>query len=386
MKILHLIKTTEGATWALRQIKVLLDLGCQVDVVLPDINHHANDYIAAGARVHVLNVDVVQVKNPIRFLKSVFSFRQLIKQTNPDLIHSHFVGTTLFMRFALFLSKIPKIFQVAGPLHLEKTLTRQLDIRSASSHDYWIATCHRTRQYYLESGIQPSKVGFSFYGTDLNQIKSYPTGKLRTELGLFLDQKIVGMVAFCYPPKKWLGQERGLKGHEDLIDAMVKVIEQRPEVVCVIIGGAWGKSEEYYESVKKYGKDRLGDQVVFLGTRRDVPQLYPDFDMVVHPSHSENLGGAAESLILGIPTIASNTGGFPDIVVDGKTGLLFEPKNIDMLAQKINQMLDDPIEAKKMAENGHELVIKALDVNQTAKHVFDFYQHVLSEEKNETPR
>lgn len=386
MKILHLIKTTEGATWALRQIKVLLDLGCQVDVVLPDLNNHANEYIAAGARVHLLNVDVVQVKNPIRFLKAVFSFRQLIQQTNPDLIHSHFVGTTLFMRFALFLSKIPRIFQVAGPLHLEKTLTRHLDIRSASRHDYWIATCQRTRQYYLESGIQPSKVGFSFYGTDLNQIKSYPAGKLRAELGLALDQKIVGMVAFCYPPKKWLGQERGLKGHEDLIDAMVTVIEQRSDVFCVIIGGAWGKSEDYYESVKKYGKDRLGDQVIFLGTRRDVPQLYPDFNVAVHPSLSENLGGAGESLILKVPTIATNTGGFPDIVIDGKTGLLFEPRHTDMLAKKIIQMLDDPIGAKKMAENGHELVIHALDVNQTAKHVFEFYQHVLSEEKNETPR
>ena len=380
MKVLHLIKTTIGATWALREIQVLIRLGCEIHVALPDREGLYEDYKKAGAHVHIVNVDIASFKaSPFAFTKAVIDFRKLVLEINPDIIHSHFVGTTYFMRMALTGIPIKRIFQVPGPLHLEKTITRKVDVNLANKYDYWIPTCHLSKQYYLNEGIAKDRLTTIFYGSDVSVFNNnQPKGSLRRELNIPDGIKIVGMVAFVYPPKKWLGQSRGLKGHEDLIDAMSTVIKQRKNVVCVIVGGAWGDSEDYYKQVVEYGENKLGAKVHFLGTRQDVPRLYPDFDIAVHPSLSENLGGAAESLLMGIPTIATNIGGFPDIVKENKTGWLVPPSDPSSLARKIVSVLDHPDNAKKVADFGKQEMLRELDVNNTATQVFDFYKYVMS--------
>lgn len=380
MKALHLVKTTVGATWALREIQVLIRLGCEIHVALPDRDGLYEDYKKAGAYVHIANVDIASFKtSPLAFTKAVIDFRKLVLKINPDIIHSHFVGTTYFMRMALTGIPIKRIFQVPGPLHLEKNITRKVDVNLANKYDYWIPTCHLSKQYYLNEGVAKDRLTTIFYGSDVSVFNTNQSkGSLRSELNIPDGIKIVGMVAFVYPPKKWLGQSRGLKGHEDLIDAMSIVIKQRKDVVCVIVGGAWGDSEEYYNQVIEYGKKKLGDKVQFLGTRQDVPSLYPDFNIAVHPSLSENLGGAAESLLMGIPTIATNIGGFPDIVIENKTGWLVPPSDPSSLAQKIVSVLDHPDNAKKVADFGKHEMLRELDVNNTATQVCDFYKYIMS--------
>lgn len=380
MKVLHLIKTTVGATWALREIQVLIGLGCKIHVVLPNKEGLYEEYKRAGAQVHVLNADIASFKSsPLAFTKAVAKLRNLVLKINPDIIHSHFVGTTYFMRMALTGIPIKRIFQVPGPLHLEKKLTRKIDVSLANKYDYWIPTCHLSKKYYLQEGITEDRLTTIFYGSDVSVFNhDQPKGTLRSELNIPDTTKIVGMVAFVYPPKKWLGQTRGLKGHEDLIDAMQLVLKKRNDVICVIVGGAWGNSEDYYDQVVSYGKKKLGDQVHFLGTRKDVPSLYPDFDIAVHPSLSENLGGAAESLLMGIPTIATNIGGFPDIVKENKTGWLVPPNDPKSLAKKVLNVLDKPEHANEVAEFGKQEMLRELDVNHTAAQVFDFYKYIMS--------
>ena len=181
------------------------------------------------------------------------------------------------------------------------------------------------------------------------------------------------MVAYMYAPKKYLGEKRGLKGHEDLIDAVAMIQDKYPNMHLVFIGGPWVGAEKYEQEVIAYGKEKVRN-VHFLGTRRNVPDLYQDFDMVVHPSHSENLGGAAESLMLAVPTIASNVGGFPDIVIPGKTGYLSEPFNPMSIAKAIEKVIANPAEAKQMAEYGKAYLHDLLNAKKTSKDVYDFYR------------
>ncbi len=380
MLIVHLIKTTVGATWALREIQVLIRLGCEVHVVLPSEDGLCEQYKKAGAQVHILNVDIASfIASPFGFIKAVSQFRKLVAEIKPDIIHSHFVGTTYFMRLALVGVAVKRIFQVPGPLHLEKMLTRKIDVNLANKYDYWIPTCHLSKKYYLQEGIAENRLTTIFYGSDVSVFNNnQPKGTLRKELNISESTKIIGMVAFVYPPKKWIGQTRGLKGHEDLIDAMQVVLQERNDVTCIIIGGAWGDSDSYYNQVVSYGKEKLGNNIYFLGTRTDVPSLYPDFNIAVHPSLSENLGGAAESLLMGVPTIATNIGGFPDIIKENETGWLVPPCDPESLAKKIISVLDDPENANKVADFGKQEMLRELDINHTAAQVFDFYKYVMS--------
>lgn len=378
MKILHLIKTTCGASWALKQVEQLINLGCEIHVILPNNNDLAPKYSDLGAKVHILNVDFSSlIKKPNLFLSNISLFRSLLREINPDIVHSHFVGTTLFMRLAMKGLKIKKIFQVPGPLHLEKQFTRALDLKLANRYDYWIPTCSLSQQIYLASGIKQDHLMTTFYGTDISTYQKRDKGVLREEFGISKDIKIVGMVAYAYAPKKWLGQTRGLKGHEDLIDAMEIVEASNPHVKCVIVGGPWVGADQYFQSIVEYGKKKLGNKIIFLGTRKDVPDLYPDFDVVVHPSHSENLGGAAESLLMAVPTIATNIGGFPDIVKPNITGWLVPKENPRALAEKILEALANPTYAQNMAQEGSRQLKIVLDVRKTSKDVFDFYQKIM---------
>ncbi|WP_180022208.1 glycosyltransferase [Acinetobacter sp. YH16044] len=378
MKVLHLIKTTSGATWALKQIEQLIYLGCDVEVILPDNLGLATAYIEKGAKVHILNIDFASlVKKPNLLLSNIYKFRQLLSDINPDIVHSHFVGNTLFMRLAMIGLSIKKVFQVAGPLHLEKKFTRLLDIKMANKYDYWIPTCKLSEQIYLSENINKNRLMTTFYGTDVSTYKKKDKGTLREELGISESTKIVGMVAYAYAPKKWLGQARGLKGHEDLIDAMEIVVASNPNVKCVIVGGPWVGADEYFKTIVEYGKKKLGDKIIFLGTRKDVPNLYPDFNIVVHPSHSENLGGAGESLLMEVPTIATNIGGFPDIVKPNITGWLVPKENPKALAEAILEALSNPQRASNMAQEGAKQLKQTLDVKKTSKDVFDFYKKIL---------
>lgn len=185
------------------------------------------------------------------------------------------------------------------------------------------------------------------------------------------------MVSYFYKPKKLLGQTRGLKGHEDFIDAMKIVMEKNHNITPVIVGNAWDGAEDYENSVREYAKEKLGNCVVFTGYRSDVYEIYPEIDIVVHPSHSENLGGAAESLMLGVPTVSSDVGGFPDIVIPEKTGCLANAKNPEDLAEKIMWTIENKEKAKKMALDGQRMVRELLDLKNTAGQVFKTYSKIL---------
>ncbi len=136
---------------------------------------------------------------------------------------------------------------------------------------------------------------------------------------------------------------------------------------------------DYERRIRRYGAEHC-PQVTFLGTRRDVATLYRDLDCAVHPSHSENLGGAGESLALGVPTVATTVGGFPDIVIDGWTGLLVPPRSPRELAAAIERMITDRAYAARLAAAGKRYVERMLDVRETSADVARFYDEVLRRE------
>lgn len=378
MRVLHLVKTSVGASWALRQMRELVKLGVEVHAILPAGGARFPEYQEAGVITHAGNVDF-SLRSASHRRSAARLLRQVVDEVSPDIIHSHFVGTTLTMRLALGKHHAtPRVFQVPGPLHLEHTLYRKAEIATAGPRDHWIGVCKWTVDRYLREGLDGRRIHFTYYGKDLSTFEKCPPGVLRTELGWGPDVPIVGMVAFMYPPKRYLGQRRGLKGHEDLIDALSIAAKERPNIRGVFVGGAYGEAHRYEQSVRRYADRKTPNNVSFLGSRNDVPSLYPDFNVAVHPSHSENVGGAAESLMMAIPTIATNVGGFPDVVIPDQTGWLVPPKNPSALASAILEALSDPARAKRMAEQGATLLHEVGDARMNAKRLCGIYDKILS--------
>lgn len=378
MKILQVVKTNRGAAWALNQAKHLKELGVEIITVLPnDSEGNAAKYKESG--MNIIEGDWrLPITKPWRFFSVCKQIRNTIRMVQPDILHLHFVTNVLMCRLALRKDNTPRLFQVPGPLHLESGLTSFTERCTATKADYWAGACKKTCSIYTDKGIDPKRVHLAYYGVP-QQEASQGVSKniLRSEYGIADDAVIVAMVSYFYKPKKYLGQKRGIKGHEDFIDAIKMVIQKHPNVVPVIIGNAWDGAEAYENQVKEYAKRTLGDKVIFTGYRGDVYDIYPEVNVVVHPSHSENLGGAAESLMLAVPTISSDVGGFPDIVIPGETGCLVKSKNPEDLADKIIWAVEHQDEMKGMAKKGQVLVNELLDLENTSKVIYNVYEKIL---------
>jgi glycosyltransferase involved in cell wall biosynthesis len=275
--------------------------------------------------------------------------------------------------------KIPLLFQVPGPLHLENIMTSMIDIYGARKLDYWCASCYWTKQRYLSLGVPSGRVFNVPYGPEIEIFSPVEKNFAREILGLDKDKKIIGMVAYFYPPRFWLGYTRGIKGHEDLIDAMSICLKKRQDIICLMVGGPYNKRAiNYMEKVRKYAKNKCDNKILFLGERHDIPLILAALDIVVVPSLSENFGGTVEALLMEKPVIATNVGGIPEIIRDKETGILIPPKSPYNLAKAILYLLENERGSELMGKSGRLLVKQLFDLKKLAKEILLVYQKILA--------
>jgi glycosyltransferase involved in cell wall biosynthesis len=380
MKVLHLVKTSHGAHWAARQAKVLTSLGVEVHVAVPDILGPAMPlWTAAGAEIHTFPFNLPSL-NLYDWFKTLRLFRSLVGDLRPDIIHSHFVITTCIMRAALGKScTIPRIFQVPGPLHLEHALPKAVELSLAAACDYWVASSKCILQLYLRAGIPNRRLFLSYYGMELDPFTNPSRRVLRNSLGITSRQLVVGNVNHMYPPKYYLGQTVGLKCHEDIIDALARVISFDKDVVGVLVGGASITNKRYEQALRKRAikKGRGRIHVTGLVPTEIAQNAWCDFDLAVHVPISENCGGVIEPLAAGIPVIASDVGGIPEVVIPERTGYLLPPRKVDLLSNTILEVIQSKNESLKLASNGQKLVREMFNVKRTGLEIYAIYEHLL---------
>jgi len=385
LRVLYLAKTSVGAPWAVRQVRDHVRLGIEAHVAVPAGGPRIEEYAAVGATVHPLRADL-PVKRPWTTPGVFKEIRDVIARVNPDIIHLYHVGTAVAVRLALGKKHpTPRVFQVAGLLHLENPLSRRVEIATAGPRDYWIGVANAIERRYRAAGIAAARLFVVDYGVDLDDARADAKGALRAELGVGPETKLVGMVGIMYPPKRYLGQRRGLKGHEDLIDALAIVMQQRSDVIGVVIGGAWNDAAAYEERVRAYGKARCGERIVFLGERADVPELLPGLDLAVQPSHTEGVAGTTkEALLSRVPVISTDVGGQADLIVHGETGWLVPAKEPRAMAAAILEALRDPARAQAMVVKGDRHLRAHFDGERNNAEVVRIYEAILASGRGAT--
>lgn len=375
MRILHAVKTVDGAKWAVDQVRELVALGFDVHVALPSLaGRFMHQWEETGATLHAQTMDL-PVATPWRLTSLLEQVRRLVSRVNPDLIHSHFFGTTLVLRMALGHGHpVPRIFQVPGPLHLEHALFRRWELSSACPNDCWIASSRYVESLYRAAGVDGDRLFLSYYGNRL-QAPLPRQGHLRAKLDISADSLVVGNINYIYRPKWYLGQTRGLKRHEDVIDALTRVCARRRNVTGLLVGSQWGGGHGYEDRLRRRAAAAGAGRIIMPGyfASEDVPGAWSDFDLAVHVPSSENCGGVVEPLLAGVPVIAARVGGLPELVLDGLTGQLVEPGDVPALADAIEAALDRLDAHNDLARRGSRLVASMFDVARTAGEVAAIY-------------
>lgn len=379
-RVLQVVKTTDGARWAAWQARALTQLGVEVHVVLPSTQGEAvRLWHESGARIHIADFSL-PFKHPERWTQRRSEMLDVLRQIEPDLIHSHFVTNTLALRLALGRRHpIPILFQVPGPLHMESPLLRRMDLATAGAQDYWIPSSQYTRKLYLDSHAPKNHLFLSYYGFPLAQVESARVGTLRAQMGVGASEPVIGNINNIYPPKYIVGQTIGSKGHEYVIDALALVCQERRDVTGVLIGGQWNGGAGYRESLVKRARQKVGDRIRFVENVGfvKVNQLWADYDCAVHLPISENCGGVIEPLAAEVPTVASRVGGLPEVILDNVTGALVPPRDPTKGAERILETLEYPAQAKERARVGRALVLEMFDIARTAQEIANIYEYVL---------
>jgi glycosyltransferase involved in cell wall biosynthesis len=379
-RVLHIVKTSDGADWAADQAAELSRLGIEIHVVLPrGQGRTVQKWMDGGAIIHIVPTDL-PIRSPWLLAATARRLRALVSDVRPDIIHSHFFGSTVLLRLALGADHgIPRLFQVPGPLHLEHRFWRAVDLLTAGACDSWIASSCCILSHYESAGVSKERLYLSYYGTQTHTSVPASVGLLHKRYSVPDCMKIVGNANFIYPPKWFLGQRFGLKAHEDVIDALGLVVRERSDVMGVLIGGTFKGSQWYERRLRARARAVGKGRILMTGylPMNEIRQMWGDFDVAVHVPTSENCGGVIEPLLANVPVIAGRVGGLPEVVVDGITGTLVGIRDPQALARAVVDVLDFQDRYRPLARSGHALVDKMFDVRRTASEVFDIYRHIL---------
>jgi glycosyltransferase involved in cell wall biosynthesis len=232
--------------------------------------------------------------------------------------------------------------------------------------DHVVAISDHIQRCAIKFGVKPERIT-----TILNTIEmpeTYPADTrkaVRAELNMPEDAMIVGMAARI---EAW-------KGQGDLIQAFAQVAGAHPEAYLMIIGE--GTDRPRLEQLA--ATTGFANRIRFTGFRSDVPRLLAAMDVFGHPSQGEPFGLAVlEASAAGIPVVAYNDGGIPEIVVDGMTGLLTPREEIPPLASALDTLLKDPARSKAMGAAGRERARNAFSPDRACRQFADLVKTAAS--------
>tara|TARA_R110001592_G_scaffold66617_3_gene204614 strand:+ start:7042 stop:8073 length:1032 start_codon:yes stop_codon:yes gene_type:complete len=116
--------------------------------------------------------------------------------------------------------------------------------------------------------------------------------------------------------------------------------------------------------------------VFFMSTQQDMGTWFASANLLIHPSYKEGLGSVIlEAMAAGLPVIASNTGGIPDIIENEKTGILIEPGNAQELASAIERLANDQGLREQLQSAAKEILPK-FEISQTSKRYHELYKQI----------
>ncbi len=167
---------------------------------------------------------------------------------------------------------------------------------------------------------------------------------------------------------------RPVKRLQDLINAFFRLQRRNPGTRLVLAGDG-AEREPAEKLVQDLG---LASQVTFLGTRAELVQLYSAADLFVLPSEKESFGlSALEAMACRVPVVATETGGLPEVVEQGKTGLLVPVGDVEALSTSMAALLGNPALHAQMAARSREKAEKFSPENIVPRYEA-FYQQLFS--------
>ena len=296
------------------------------------------------------------------------ALRKTIIEQNVDLMHTNALKSHLLGGLAARLARRPVVWHMRDIL-TEPAAHKWLLQSARLSRPYVIAISEAVAEQFapLRARLQLRVI---HNGIPLDKFcPAPPSAALQQELGLQGDEQVVVVVGRLTP---W-------KGHRTLLEAMKLVRERHPRARLLVVGAVTFWEAAFEQELRtKAEEEGVADIVQWLGFRYDVAEVLRLCDVFVLPSVDEPFGRAVvEAMATGKPVIGTRSGGVPEVLEDGKSGLLVHPHRADELALAISRLLDNRQQALEMGEAGQRRANRYFDIKRVAREVQEVYAEIL---------
>jgi len=311
------------------------------------------------------------------------SLLRVVKQYQPDIIHTNTRVTNLLGGLLYLLRPaLPQLQSVKFINHVrDKDPLPVWKFRLVGMCDQVMANSHQVKNFLVEGGVPAGKIEVVYNGVDLKKFKvsAFAKASVDRQSSKFKIGAVDGGNTTRYAIT-FIGQIYPRKGLNFLIDALVKIKDEFPDVMLRIVGRDPTDDQEYLEAYRKQLNSlELTAQVEWLGYCEDVSNILSQTDVFVLPALEEPFGRVLiEAMAMQVPVVATKVGGIPEIVVDGVTGFLVPPSDADALADRVIRLLHDEQLRDEFGLRGRKIVEERFSLDQHVTAVEEVYNQVMN--------
>ncbi|MGH2807138.1 MAG: glycosyltransferase [Actinomycetota bacterium] len=327
-------------------------------------------------------VNIVNLDGPGGRPGKVYRVGRLLREWQPDLVHTTLFEADLAGRMASLLARVPVVSTLPAEMydyeHVHDPTLSPWRVRAAQVAD--LTTAQSVRRFHAVSG-RVAEVMAQRLRVPSSDIQVIPRGRDPVVLGERTPERraAVRERLGVTPEDKMLfaaARHEHKKALDVLIEAFGIVAAQYPTARLVIAGREGIQTPLLIETMEKLG---LNGRVDFLGTRADVPDLLCAADVFVLSSVSEGFPGSVlEALAMETPIVATDLPGVREILGnENPCGKLVPIRRHDLLAEAVIETLADPEDATRVAAVGRERFLDMFSIERVAERMVDFYRSTL---------
>lgn len=331
--------------------------------------HPETEAYSESVKIHHL-----RFSPPLGYLLNTSELRTLLRRLRPDLLHAHYAsGYGTLARLSRFH---PVLLSVWGSdvynFPQQAPWKRKLVESNLRSADALASTSYAMKQQ-VETLVQPEHpITVTPFGVNVDQFRP----SVKTER----DAIQIGCIRLL---KENYGIEYLLRAFKVLVDRLAQESMDNDQ---------WKKSPKLLivgegalrQSLEQLSRDlEIADRVRFIGAvfHADVPKWLGEMDIFCMPSLHESFGVAAiEAAACGLPVVASNVGGLPEVVHDGVTGFLVPPRDHMAITDRLYRLVTNPVLRRDMGNAGRKLVEREYDWQTNAGRMEALYHSIRSGE------
>jgi glycosyltransferase involved in cell wall biosynthesis len=286
----------------------------------------------------------------VHYPKAVWIFLKLLKKFKPDLLYTNSYRPVFLLRPFLKANIVYHAHDPHGETRQGRIFLKLIDKKIAR----YIAVSSYIQKDLLQCGIAANKIELIYNGVQrtaepiaVSSRQYMPAGTLR-----------IGIAGQIIPRK----------GHQDLLLALESIRGSVP-FECLIFGGSNNAfTNQLKQLIKQHG---LCEQVIWNGFVNDKNDIYPLIDILVAPTRNDEPFGlvAAEAGAFSVCSVVTDSGGLPEIVVDGQTGFVVPKQSPAAIAEKLTLVYNNPYLLKELGENAAQRVKEKFTLGHMEKRI-----------------